>query len=129
MRASAFVILSVVLLAGGPVHAADGATAMGGPAAGSQAGGPRVPAPLGDPVAGEVLEGLRGGERSTVVDVHNTGGVDGNRADGAVSGTNAIAGGAFGTSSGIVTVIQNSGANVLIQNGTSVNVQFVDPTP
>ena len=41
-------------------------------------------------IAREVLEGVRGGERSTVVDVHNTGGVDGNRADGAVSGTNAI---------------------------------------
>jgi hypothetical protein len=35
-----------------------------------------------------------------------------------------IAGGSFSNASGLPTVIQNTGANVLIQNATIVNVRF-----
>lgn len=104
----------------GPVLAGDGAAA---PVA-------RTAAPLGSvPLDAEALEALRGGEASVDTSVLDQGQVDGNSADGIVSGLNSIDGGAFGNAAGISTVIQNSGSNVLIQNGTAVNVQFVDPTP
>ncbi len=55
----------------------------------------------------------------------NLGGVvSGNSAVNVVTGTNTIDAGAFANMSGIPVVIQNSGANVLIQNATIVNLQF-----
>jgi hypothetical protein len=55
----------------------------------------------------------------------NLGGVvTGNSAVNVVTGTNTIDAGAFANMSGIPVVIQNSGANVLIQNATIVNLQF-----
>jgi len=80
---------------------------------------------LGHAVPGASLEAMRGGD-STVVTVtaDNDGSVEGNTATGTVGGQNIVTGGAFGNAAGISTVIQNSGANVLIQNGTAVNVQF-----
>ena len=42
------------------------------------------------------------------------------------SGANTIGEGAFGNSSGIVGVIQNSGDNVVIQSATVVNVKLND---
>ena len=39
-----------------------------------------------------------------------------------VTGHNTIASGAFAGSSGLATVIQNSGNNVIIQNGTVLNL-------
>ena len=86
---------------------------------------------FGPAVSGQALEALRGGESlpGVVVDVDNKGDVEGNTAVGTVGGGNIVTGGAFGNAAGINTVIQNSGANVLIQNGTAVNVQFGGPTP
>lgn len=86
---------------------------------------------FGQAVSGQALEALRGGEslQRVVIDVDNTGDVEGNTAVGTVGGGNIVTGGAFGNAAGINTVIQNSGANVLIQNGTAVNVQFGGPTP
>lgn len=40
------------------------------------------------------------------------------------SGSNAVRDGSFANAAGLTTVIQNSGSNVLIQNSTTVNVQF-----
>jgi hypothetical protein len=69
------------------------------------------------------LEQSRGG-----TDVHNDmkldGMVSGNSAINVVTGANSIDTGAFANMSGIPVVIQNSGANVLIQNATIVNLQF-----
>ena len=81
---------------------------------------------FGPAVGGPVLEALRGGDSTStvVVDVDNTGQVEGNTATGTVGGPNTVTGGAFVNAAGINTVIQNSGANVLIQNGTAVNVRF-----
>lgn len=94
------------------------------------ADGLALPSPLvegmGQAITADALEGFRGGD-----DVENTvvidGSVTGNTADRIVSGTNTIQDGAFANANGISTVIQNSGSNVLIQNGMVVNVQFVDP--
>ncbi|MGQ4659311.1 hypothetical protein [Lysobacter sp. F6437] len=73
------------------------------------------------------LARLRGGN-SVENHVDSNGVVEGNHAENINSGDNTLAGGAFGNATGINTVIQNSGSNVLIQNGMVVNVQFT-PTP
>lgn len=89
---------------------------------------PRPIPGIGQALDNDALDELRGGDSAVVrVEVHNDGRVDGNTADDVVSGWNVIHSGAFANGSGISTVIQNSGSNVLIQNGTAVNVQFVDP--
>jgi len=49
--------------------------------------------------------------------------VSDNQAYNLVTGGNSISDGAFAGTSGMPTVIQNSGNNVLIQNATIVNVQ------
>ena len=90
---------------------------------------PRLVPRIGQALDSESLDALRGGEASIDTHVHNGGEVDGNTADGVTSGANFIGEGAFNDVNGISTVIQNSGSNVLIQNGTAVNVQFVDPLP
>lgn len=78
---------------------------------------------MGQPMAMDALDGMRGG-MTGVVGIR--GETSGNTANDVVSGSNVIDGGSFANSSGISTVIQNSGSNVLIQNGTVVNIQFVD---
>lgn len=84
---------------------------------------------MGDALAGDVLDAMRGGDdtNTTINTVDVDGRVDGNTASNIVTGTNSISDGSFANSAGISTVIQNSGANVLIQNGMVVNVQFADP--
>jgi hypothetical protein len=84
---------------------------------------------IGEPLSTASLENLRGGDSTTTNTVDVSGRVDRNSATNVVSGNNIIQDGSFANASGISTVIQNSGNNVLIQNGTVVNVQFVDPTP
>lgn len=83
---------------------------------------------LGTPVSTETLAEQRGGDDEFV---HNTIRVDGtvtdNTASNVVTGANSIADGSFANSSGIVSVVQNTGANVLIQSATIVNVQFAEP--
>ena len=70
------------------------------------------------------LAGLRGGDGSTDNRNNVNGRVSDNVADRVVSGDNTLGGGAFAGASGISTVIQNSGSNVLIQNATVINLQF-----
>lgn len=80
---------------------------------------------LGRAIATDRLAGLRGGDGSQVdnlIDVD--GSVDGNTAHHIASGSNSIADGAFNNASGINTVIQNTGSNVLIQNAMIVTVDF-----
>jgi hypothetical protein len=96
-----------------------------------------VPAPqddagvqaIGAAVPSTSLESLRGGDgnvnTTNVADLR--GRVDGNTASNVVTGGNVVQDGSFANASGISTVIQNSGNNVLIQNGTVVNVQFAGP--
>jgi hypothetical protein len=69
------------------------------------------------------LEQTRGGT-DTRNDMKLDGVVTGNSATNVNTGTNVIDSGAFSNMSGIPVVIQNSGANVLIQSATIINLQF-----
>jgi len=80
------------------------------------AGVPTVPA--------ERLDGLRGGSDTVNNDLKLSGVVGSNAAVNVASGANIINDGAFANASGLPIVIQNSGANVLIQNATIINLQL-----
>ncbi|MGH8780222.1 hypothetical protein [Paraburkholderia sp.] len=71
----------------------------------------------------EQLDTHRGGDQ-TISNMTLTGAVSDNSAKNVTTGSNAITQGSFANSSGLPTVIQNSGANVLIQNATILNVRF-----
>jgi hypothetical protein len=82
------------------------------------------------PAAASTLEQLRGGSESVAPPSNNItsdtqlhGTTDNNVATNVVTGNNAIQS-SFSNAAGIPVVIQNSGANVLIQNATVVNLQF-----
>lgn len=70
------------------------------------------------------LDSARGGADTTVIDTRLTGQVSGNTANNVQSGWNVIDGGAFANMTGIPIIVQNSGANVLIQNATVIQLQF-----
>lgn len=75
------------------------------------------------PVAAATLDRYRGGTQ-----VHNdmtlTGTTAGNTAQHVETGSNTISAGAFAHMSGLPVVIQNSGANVLIQNAVILHLQM-----
>jgi hypothetical protein len=74
----------------------------------------------------ETLNTQRGGDShiTTVVETTPDGTVTGNIAHRVRTGDNNISGGSFAGMVGIPMVVQNSGANVLIQNATTINVQL-----
>jgi hypothetical protein len=83
---------------------------------------------LGTPVASATLAAQRGGDDSEVHNtIHINGEVTDNTATNVVTGANSIQDGSFSNASGIMSVVQNTGANVLIQSATIVNVQFANP--
>ncbi|HFD12265.1 MAG TPA: hypothetical protein ENJ32_07330 [Crenotrichaceae bacterium] len=59
--------------------------------------------------------------------VNQTAALDNANVTSGVTGDNKIADGAFRDYSGIGTVVQNSGNNVIIQDTTTFNVMFVTP--
>ena len=75
-------------------------------------------------VADELLARARGGSDLTVIDTKLSGAVTGNAVTNVSTGWNVIQGGSFANMSGIPIVVQNSGANVLIQNATVINLQL-----
>lgn len=78
---------------------------------------------LGQSVDTATLAGMTGG---TLV-IQNTtlnGTVSNNSATYVQTGDNVITGGSLSNATGIPTVIQNSGSNVLIQNAMVLNVEF-----
>lgn len=82
---------------------------------------------FGHAVDADRLDGYRGGTQDlyqTVNDARLSGTVSDNAAVNVATGSNIVRDGSFANAAGIPTVIQNSGANVLIQNSTIVNVQF-----
>ena len=91
-----------------------------------------APAPVsiagfGHAVGADTLDRYRGGTQDlyqTVNDARLSGTVSDNAAVNVATGSNIVRDGSFANAAGIPTVIQNSGANVLIQNATIVNVQF-----
>jgi hypothetical protein len=76
-----------------------------------------------EPANTEGLASQRGGA-ATQNEMRLDGSVAGNTAVNVVTGANSIGTGSFANMSGIPVVIQNSGANVLIQNATIINLQF-----
>jgi hypothetical protein len=82
---------------------------------------PRVP--FGQPASTRHLAEARGGA-DIASDTRLGGEVAGNTASQVTTGANRIDTGSFAGSVGLPVVIQNSGANVLIQNATVINLQF-----
>ncbi|QYF95888.1 hypothetical protein KY495_02835 [Massilia sp. PAMC28688] len=82
-----------------------------------------VQSSLGPPITAGQLATARG---TGGVSLSTTlgGAVTGNTASELVTGANTIAGGALAGASGVPVVIQNTGANVLIQNATVINLQL-----
>lgn len=81
----------------------------------------------GETVAAVDLERLdheRGKADTVLNDTKLNGDVANNSAVNVNTGSNTIDAGSFANMSGIPVVIQNSGANVLIQNATVINLQF-----
>jgi hypothetical protein len=86
------------------------------------------PTDLGAPASSATLAEQRGGDETNVINtIHINGDVTNNTAQDVVTGANSIQDGSFANSSGIMSVVQNTGANVLIQSATIVNVQFAPP--
>jgi len=76
------------------------------------------------PVSSDRLSSYRGGASITNSEMTLSGLTAGNTAVNVVSGTNWIGSGAFANMSGLPLVVQNSGANVLIQNAVILNLQM-----
>ena len=74
--------------------------------------------------ADDELDNARGGSGVTLTDTRLAGQVSGNTAVNVQTGWNVIEGGSFANMAGIPIVVQNSGANVLIQNATVIQLQF-----
>ena len=87
--------------------------------------GPLETKKWGHPVASTQLDAQRGGTNTGPITL-NTNMLNAtlfeNSAKGNVTGHNTITEGAFVGASGLPTVIQNSGNNVIIQNGTVLNL-------
>jgi hypothetical protein len=79
---------------------------------------------LGAPLKQEQLAASRGGADTASASAQLGATVANNSATNVSSGANIIDGGAFANMSGLPMVIQNSGANVLIQNATVINLQL-----
>ncbi len=79
---------------------------------------------FGRPVESASLADLRGGTEVVNNDMRLAGTTAGNSAFNVATGSNAISAGAFANMSGFPVVIQNSGANVLIQNAVILNLQI-----
>lgn len=83
-----------------------------------------TPAGFDQPVNPAALAEQRGGAHLVANDMQLSGTTAGNSATSVVTGANAITAGAFSNMSGLPVVIQNSGANVLIQNALILNLQI-----
>ncbi len=81
-------------------------------------------ASFGTALASEQLADFRGGSELASSEMRLAGTTAENSATNVVTGANSISAGSFAHMSGIPVVIQNSGANVLIQNATIVNLHL-----
>jgi hypothetical protein len=84
------------------------------------AGQPSPPAAA----SADTLDNARGGSDAIASDTRVQGGVNGNSATNVTTGNNVIQSGSFANTAGITVVFQNTGANVLMQHATVVNLQF-----
>jgi hypothetical protein len=79
---------------------------------------------FGQAVSAVTLDRYSGGSSLVQNNMNLSGTVSDDSASQVTTGTNAITGDSFAGASGLPSVIQNSGNNVLIQNGVIVNVQM-----
>jgi hypothetical protein len=86
--------------------------------------GPSAVAFVARPVDASALASYRGGAQVVHNDMTLAGTTAENTANHVNTGNNAIGTGAFSSMSGIPVVIQNTGANVLIQNALIVHMQM-----
>ncbi|WP_293046413.1 hypothetical protein [Paraburkholderia sp.] len=93
------------------------------PASGTTAAAPPKQDEFGVAMTTDQLDEHRGGD-VLIGQNYLTGAVANNSATRVETGSNTISEGSFASSSGLPTVIQNTGANVLIQNATVLNVRF-----
>lgn len=108
-----------------PVPVGAGASTQGAVAAAATAApAPRTTSPFGPAVGLARLAAARGGTETVANNMNLNGTVSNNSAVNVVTGSNTIDAGSFANMAGIPMVVQNSGANVLIQNATIVNVQM-----
>jgi hypothetical protein len=93
------------------------------PASGTPTATPKEHDGFGVAMTADQLDDQRGGD-ALVGQNYLTGDVANNTASRVETGSNTISEGSFSGSNGLPTVIQNTGANVLIQNATVLNVRF-----
>lgn len=79
---------------------------------------------LGSPVSAHALSTYRGGHVFQLSEANLSAQMSDNQASNNVTGSNLVSSQAFLGSSGIPTVIQNSGNNVIIQNATVLNLRM-----
>ena len=94
------------------------------PAPGGKANSALQSTGFDNPVATATLAGYRGGTEVVHNEMTLAGTTAGNTAINVATGNNTISAGAFSSMSGLPVVIQNSGANVLIQNAVILNLQI-----
>jgi cell wall assembly regulator SMI1 len=82
------------------------------------------PGAFGESIDSERLQANRGGTDLVKNDMTLTGSTSHNTAQQVITGNNTITAGSFANAAGLPVVIQNSGANVLIQNATILNLQM-----
>lgn len=109
--------LLLVCAATTPVAAQTAGTAPGGSAATARLG-------FTQPIAAAALEQHRGGTQLVKNDITLAGTTANNTAQQVSTGNNDISAGSFANMNGIPVVIQNSGANVLIQNAVVLHLQL-----
>ena len=110
---------ALVQAAPGSVRPAPAAVAV----ASAAAAAPAQADGFGIAMSAEQLDAHRGGD-ALIGQNYLNGTVSDNIASRVSTGSNAITEGSFANSSGLPTVIQNTGANVLIQNARVLNVRF-----
>lgn len=79
---------------------------------------------FGQAVSASTLGQYSGGSNNVQSTQNLNGAVTGDSATRVTTGTNMITGDSFSGASGLPSVIQNTGNNVLIQNGVIVNLQL-----
>ncbi|MFC5428968.1 hypothetical protein ACFPTO_09175 [Paraburkholderia denitrificans] len=115
--------LPSVVPAGAPAGMPETSAAATPPASGTTAAAPPKQDAFGVAMTTDQLDEHRGGD-VLIGQNYLTGAVVNNSATRVETGSNTISEGSFASSSGLPTVIQNTGANVLIQNATVLNVRF-----
>ena len=118
---SAVLTCAAGVLAAPPDTGASAATPATAPA---PAAAPRSGADFGAAVTVDKLDKERGKDPAVSGEANLGGVVTGNSASSVTTGSNAIDTGSFANMSGLPVVIQNTGANVMIQNATVINVLF-----